>query len=946
MTPERWELLEPLIDAALDLVPEQRDAYLDVIRADSPALGAEVARLLTEVDGASSLLERAATERFGLLLGDAPMPMPALLDGRFAVDRELGRGGMSIVYAAHDREYDRAVAVKVLRSEIVATLGVDRFQHEIKILAKLQHPHIVPLFSAGVVNGRPYFIMPLVEGESLRARLARGGLPVADVVSILRDVCKALAYAHAHRVVHRDIKPDNVMLSGDAALVTDFGIAKAIAESLKSADLQGTNENALVTQAGTLVGTPTYMAPEQATGSGTADERSDLYALGCLAYELLTGAPPFGSRPLKDIVRAHIEEVPRPIDAARVDVPPTLAALIMRCLEKSPDARPQSAREVLRALEDSDAVSSADGASVTRRRFAWGGTAVMTAALLVAGIIVAWRSRRVDPDTVRFVVSVPSNQRPEESQFGPPIALSPDGRDLVYVGRAATGAQLYIRRLDQRTTQPIEGTAGGDAPFFSPDGTSLGYWAGSKIRKIPIAGGVSIPLTDAWFIFGATWVRDDLIVIGSHPTDTRLAKINAAGGDPRPFPVARVGQWPVTLPGGKLFLFTGDSGTISLVGPDDSIATSLGVRGQAVGVLDHWLVYTRAGGALMAVDVDLGRRRVTGTPVQVLDSILVRSAAVAANGTLVYIRRSTVRRASLVDISSSRAHPLTMEPQDLRFPVLSPDGRRIAFEMPLPGGSDIFLYDLASMKFNRLTFGLGAERPSWTPDGKRVGFTRNAPSSSGASWIRADGNGPASVLYDSLPGGTDGINELTFSPDGRSAVMRDGAALTKRDLWLLPLNGQPGVARVATPLERGTFNELMPRISPDGRRLAFVSDSSGSNEVYVRPFPENGAHVRVSIGGGMEPVWAPDGAAIFYRSNGKFVKATFAAGSPPVVAVRRELFEDKYVASTRHQQFDVTRDGRKLLVLDPAEENGEEISVIIGWLRELRRQMAGTNTSK
>ena len=941
MTSERWALIEPLFDAALDLAAEQRHAYVDAIREARPALGADVDFLLAEVDSDSSLFARAAAERFGLLLGEPPAPMPALLDGRFAIESELGRGGMSIVYAAHDREYDRRVAVKVLRPEIVVAIGVERFEHEISVLAKLQHPHIVPFFSAGTVNGLPYFTMPLIEGESLRTRLAGGGLPIADVLAILRDVSKALAFAHAHGVVHRDIKPDNVMLSGGAVLVTDFGIAKAVAESLKTADLLATMDSAMITQAGTLVGTPTYMSPEQALGDGTADHRADIYAVGCLAYELLSGAAPFGRRKPAEMVKAHIAEAPLPVQAVRADVPEELAVLVMRCLEKSPDARPQSAREMLQALEEVGTHQPGPAATAPRPRFAWRNLGVAVAVVLLVATALVWRSRQsVDPATVRFAVSIPANQRPAENHYGPPIALSPDGRDLVYLGRAEKGSQLYLRTLDEANTRPIAGTEGGDAPFFSPDGQWLGFWANAQIRKVPIAGGASTALTDVWWMYGATWVTNDLIMVGAHPAEDRLAKLSAAGGDLRPFPAARVGQLPISMTGGKLVLFRGDSGFISLVAPDDASATRLDVRGTPVGVLERWLVYVRGGGALMAVEMDVGRRRVSGVPVQVLGGTLVRAAAVAANGTLVFIRRSTTRRAVLVDISTGAAKPLTNEPRDLAFPVFSPSGRQIAFEMAAPKGRDIFTYDIALATFTRLTFDGSAERPSWAPDGKHVGFTRFESHVGAAAWIAADGSGTVEALLDSLSPDASGIREITFSPDARFAVMRDDAALTKRDLWLVPLKGASGNQGVATPLERTPFNELMPRVSPDGRSLAFVSDVSGSDEVYVRPFPGNGAHIQVSAGGGMEPVWSPDGRGLFYRSNGTFMLAALSAGSPPTVVARRTLFEDKYVASPMHPQYDVTRDGRRLLVLEPAEANGEEISVVLGWVRELRAQMA------
>ena len=343
--PPDWKALGPLLDAVLDAAPERRATLIVELSAGDPARQRFLAHLVAECERDGPLLDRPVVERFGSLAAEPDQPLlPDLLADRYQTCRELGRGGMARVYLARDLKHGRDVAIKVIRPELAASLGHDRFLREIEIAARLRHPNIVPLYDSGQAGDSLYFVMPYEEGESLRTRLEAGPLPVADAVSVLRDVARALAYAHEHGVVHRDVKPDNVMLSGGAAVVPDFGIAKAVSAALT--DVSGPT----LTQSGSAIGTPAYMAPEQATGDPSIDHRADLYSFGCLAYEVFTGQPPFPDRAMHLVIAAHLATTPRAVGALRTDVPPAVAALIARCLEKDPAARPQSARELLDAL--------------------------------------------------------------------------------------------------------------------------------------------------------------------------------------------------------------------------------------------------------------------------------------------------------------------------------------------------------------------------------------------------------------------------------------------------------------------------------------------------------------------------------------------------------------------------------------------------------------------
>lgn len=618
--------------------------------------------------------------------------------------------------------------------------------------------------------------------------------------------------------------------------------------------------------------------------------------------------------------RADLEATPGPELAAAADRirQGSLAALDSRLL-----TTPTAAASLLAGSEE---------AAVPRWRLLapWVLAFVILSAI---GWVMVRRQSAGLPQTVRFTVTMPTQISP--TTYGPAIAVSPDGEDLVYVGQGRVRPQLFLRTLDQATARALAGTEDGQAPFFSPDGRWIGYWARGRIWKIPATGGESTPLADSWWVSGVTWLTQDLIVLGRTPGNEGLKLLNAAGGEPRDLPLSRRGDRPVALPGGKQLLFGGSKGIISLAAIGDSAATPLGVIGEPIGVLDHWMIYLRSGGALMALPMDLERRKVTGTPVQLLNGTLVLSAALAANGTLVYIRRSTDSRAMLVTLSGE-ATPLFEEQRDLAFPAVSPDGQQVAFMTPSSAGNSISLYDIPSKTFSRLITVYG-ERPAWTGDGRRIGYTGG-----GVFSVASDGSGRVDTLLDMISAHDAGIREVTFSPDGRYAVLRNDGRDTKRDLWLLP--AAPGTPRARpVPLELTPVDELMPRVSPDSRHLVFVSDASGSYEVYLRPFPGSGPNLQVSTGGGTEPVWAPDGQGIFYRANGRVMLASLSLDAPLRVVGRRALFEDKYLSYQVHQQYDVMPDGRRLLMLEPiqpGDQEGQVVFVVVGWLRELRQQLA------
>ena len=440
----------------------------------------------------------------------------------YVLERELGGGGMSRVFVAEEVALGRRVVVKVLAPDLRDTVSVERFRREVRLAARLQHPHIVPLLAAGALpSGALFYSMPFVEGETLSATLAReGALPVTDAVALLRDIASALAYAHRHGVVHRDVKPGNVFRTDGGAVVADFGIAKAIRAARDGAPSRDGIRSAALTQLGTSLGTPAYLAPEQAAGDAV-DHRADLYSLGVVAYEMLAGRPPFEGRTAQQLLAAHVTEPPEPLHRRRPTVPPGLAALVMRLLEKHPADRPQSADDVLRTL-DTSASLAAPGphprSSAAVRWLPWAVAAVAVCAALATALVAALARRAHDAEPrprVAAAIPLPAGLDPSRGS-GAEFAVAPDGTRLAFVARDAAGrAALWVRPLDSLTARPVDGTEGASRPFWSPDGAALGFFAAGQLQTVDLRrGGPARTLCPVSRPSGGTWTSAGVIIYG------------------------------------------------------------------------------------------------------------------------------------------------------------------------------------------------------------------------------------------------------------------------------------------------------------------------------------------------------------------------------------------------------------------------------------------------
>jgi serine/threonine-protein kinase len=856
---------------------------------------------------------------------------------------------MATVFLARDVKHDRKVALKVLDPELGAVLGAERFLAEIKVTANLQHPNLLPLFDSGEAGGLLFYVMPFVEGESLRARLDREKqLPVDEAVRIATAVANALDYAHSHGVIHRDLKPENILLQAGQPVVADFGIALAVSNA----------GGARITQTGLSLGTPQYMSPEQATGDRSVDGRTDIYSLGAMTYEMLTGEPPHTGTTTQAIVAKLMTEDVRPLTVLRRNVPPHVDAAVRHALEKLPADRFGTAHEFADALNarwaagtagiaspaapdtSSPAASGSRGGvrAAVDRAF---GSRVATVAgfVLAAGVAAAWwlSARRAEAPAVHMAFFVTPSQ-PLGAVLGRSVAISWDGKTVVYATADSVGRdRLFARTLDDLQLRAIAGTDGAQYPFFSPDGRSVGFFDGRQLRKVSLEGGTPTLVADLPNgMQGASWGPRGIVI----SSEGKLALVPAGGGAPRTLAAgdSTPAYWPVVIANGEAVLYSntlGPNAQLAVATIPDGSRTVFDLQGTPLGVVDGQLIYGRADGALMAAPFDERRLRVTGNPTVMVGEVGQNTAtgeakaAVSASGSLVYLRGFEALQLVRADARGA-ARPLSVPPGMLNYPRFSPDGKRVVLDLASGGRTDVWIYELASGASQRLTTeGTLNHRPEWSPDGKRILYRSNRTGHNTTLWWQpADGSGAAQLLVAAR--GRD-VWQGSLAPDGRTLVYRTGT-VGQADIWYRRLEGDTAQQGIATT----SFTEYGPRISPDGRWVAYASNASGGFQVYVRPFPGPGAEIPISVGGGQVPVWSRDGRRIFYANGQKLIAATVATSPMFAVTARQVLFEGIHVTGAGHAEFDVSPDGQSFLMLRPVTGREEQIVVIHNWKTELR----------
>ncbi len=891
----------------------------------------------------------------------------ALAD-RYRIERELGHGGMATVYLAMDLRHDRNVAVKVLRPELAAVIGAERFLAEIKTTAALQHPHILPLFDSGEVAGQLFYVMPLIEGESLRDRLTREKqLPIADAVRIASEVASALDYAHRRGIIHRDIKPENILLHDGRALVADFGIALAASKA----------GSTRMTETGMSLGTPHYMAPEQAMGEREITARADIYALGCVTYEMLTAEPPFQGATAQAIIARVMTERPRALTLQRHTIPSHVEAAVLTAIEKLPADRFATAAEFAAALASETAATRARAGTALRPGVTAPGSRrlplALGAALVVTTALALWGWMRPQSTAGRavrrYAVELTGDGSLSTIQVSV-MALSADGGRLAYLGRSAAGVlQLWIRDRDQLHARPLPGTERASSPAFSPDGKQIAFYsdANDGLMTMSLEGGSPTLVTDSLRSSGGcAWGRDDFIYCnasfgGSHG----IVRVPAHGGqienvttlDSVTHAFAHI--YPVLLPSGRGLVYAifygptrATEGDIAVVDFKTHTSRVLlrGIRARYL-PSGHLLV-GRPDGSAVLVPFDEKRLTTTGPAVPVLTGITVIAGYttefdVSERGDLVYYAGQPQQvRERVEPVWVSRSGAITAIDSGWIFNrpfnggmTLSPDGRSLAVAIGGEGTSDIWIKQLTHGPLSRLTFeDFLKYRPTWSPDGREVTYIAD-PGNNNASIYRkrSDGSGTPERLYSSRLS----VAEALWSHDGKWLVVRN--TQPTRDISAL----RPGEDTTLVPIvATAKFEERAPTLSPDGRFIAYQSDESGRDEIYVRPFPKaDDGRWQLSIAGGAEPLWSRSGREVFYRaSSGEMMTVPVTTTPSFSPGSARPLFDAKrFARAPAYRAYDVTPDDQRFVMLrsldDSTGQGTSQLVFVDNWSEELRTKL-------
>ena len=892
--------------------------------------------------------------------------------GPYEIVAPLGAGGMGEVYRARDTRLERTVAIKILRAHLTHDLEAkERFNREARVISGLSHPNICHLYDVGVHDGTSYLVMEYLEGETLADRLRKGPLPLDSFLKIGIEVCEGLEKAHCSGVVHRDLKPGNIMLTKNGTKLMDFGLAKAIPTATATPGLTASFDTPAASQPltaqGTVMGTFQYMAPEQVEGR-EADARSDIFSLGAVLYEMITGKRAFEGKSPLSVASAIIEKDPPPIRSIKPMSPLALDHAIRRCLAKDREERWHTARDLGFELKWIAETGLEVGGTVPiaarhgfRNRLTWGIAGMLALATIGVAVVLLRRTPK-PPPPVRLSADIGADARIDIGH-GPSVVLSPDGAKLAFVASGSDQTRrLYVRSIDELRATALSGSEDAEEPFFSPDGQWLGFFADRKLKKISVEGGAAVTICDAPYGRGASWSEDGTIVFAP-AARVALSEVSSGGGAPRPLTTldqgtAEVTQlWPQWLPGSKAVLFT-SSGQWSSFEEADIVAFTIASE-QRKTVLHggYYARYIRSRhilymheGTLFLVPFDPGSLQVTGTPVPVLDGISANPGdgsaqfSLSESGTMAYVAGRSRRPLTSIEWMDRQGNftPVREPPGDYYAPGLSPDGKRLALAINDGKRIDIWVYDLAHDTMTRLTFAGNNLSPLWTPDGQRITY-RVLQKGGGTDlfWTRADGTGGTLQLTPTKARRFLG----SWHPDGRLLIFNQVTAANS-SIFTLAIGGsekegwKPGEPQ---PLPGGSSFEDEPSFSPDGRWLAYRSDESGDFEIYVRSYPGPGGKWQISTAGGAVPKWSNDGKQLFYRTeDNQIMFVSYTASGDSFHADKPQLwspgqFSDRLGAVN----FDLNPDGKRIVVLSvPADENPPitRITFVFNFFDELRRK--------
>jgi serine/threonine-protein kinase len=893
---------------------------------------------------------------------------PGQFLGPYRIDSFLAAGGMGGVYRATDTRLHRDVAIKVSAARFS-----ERFGREARVIASLNHPHICQLYDVG----SDYLVMEFIDGAALK-----GPLPAGKSIEYARQILDALDAAHRKGITHRDLKPANILLTKGGVKLLDFGLAKrAVAKTTEeNTGATETMANGL-TQAGVVVGTPQYMSPEQAEGR-EVDARSDIFSFGAVLYELITGKKAFEGKTAAGIIAAVLREIPVSMTALVPMTPPALDRIVHRCLEKDPDDRWQTARDLKHALEDLRLNEPAVARPLPRAGFwRWSLTAALVIALGITAVLL-YRATRPIPHTLVRISSeltggpdlvkawrLDQNTIIVKPAPGTSLALSPDGTRIATSVQDVDGkARLATRELDQSRFVPLSGTENATSPFFSPDGQWIAFFAEGKLKKAPVQGGAPVTLSEAGNFASGSW-GDDGNIIAALDGRVALSRVPSAGGAPTPVTQLEKGElthfFPQVLPGSHAVLFTSSG----FAGPDDynidvvSLDTHERKTVQRGGILGRYLpsghlVYLQQN-KLIAAPFSLSKLTVTGDSHVLLDDVSYLTPSslgdfdFSRTGTFVYISGQGDKPRSIFWLDrAGKTQPLHPAPgfyNSLRF---SPDGKHLAFV----GETGIWVEDVERDTTVRLTAMSGSNGfPLWTPDGKHIVFGSTNQRNPGIYWIRADGSGEPQRLMETQAAEGIGTSPSSFSPDGNQLAVYDvGRRGLDADIGIVSIEGDRDHPRVGKrePFLRASGVALRafsaPALSPDGRWMAYALGESGRSEVYVQPFPGPGGKVQISHEGGLFPIWSPTGRELFFLSpEPRIMVVDYTATGDSFVAGKPQLWSDKQIlfrdGGGPFPPYAIAPDGKRFAVLlypdgTVAHQRTVQLTFLLNFFDELRRR--------
>jgi serine/threonine protein kinase/Tol biopolymer transport system component len=870
--------------------------------------------------------------------------------GPYEIVASLGAGGMGEVYRAKDTRLSRDVAIKILPASISKDpIARQRFAREAKTISGLNHPNICALHDVGSQDGIDYLVMECVEGETLAKRLEKGPLPLEQVLKYGIEIASALEKAHRSGVVHRDLKPGNVMLTSTGAKLLDFGLAKpgtaftTFSPSSSAATTTTLDSPAPISTAGMIVGTIQYMSPEQLEGK-EADARSDIFALGTVLYEMTTGRRAFDGKSQLSIASAILQKEPTPVTAIQPTSPASLDYVIRTCLAKNSDDRFQTAHDLKLQLnwlsQSSGAAFQLPLSKLRPRRY----VGVIAGSVLLALVVMTFLLLfKMSPDrapgtplgSIRFTIALPLSQE-LAADATQALALSPDGKHLAYVAAEKGVSHLFVRRLDQFAPVEIPDSESATFPFFSPNGDWVAFFSQGKLKRVPADGGDPVLICPLPTFFGGTWTPDDIIVV-TLPS-SGLATVPATGGPLRGVTIASdkatYPQGPAWFPGpgGDWIAFTdylGNTRRVDALNLATGELRSLVNNAQSPYYSEGHLVYY-SGGMLWAVAFDPKKLAVMGDPTQVAtgvaESNYVAQASASSNGTLVYAPGPAgmfLRNLYLVNRTGSEKK-LDVPMQDYVDPAMSPDGKRIAVAIRSgTEGQQIAVYERdRGVLTHILANGKNNVAPSWTPDGKDLLFDiYDLAGKRGIYRVASDGSSPPQLVRE-----TTVSSHVTSAAGGYAAVMVNDP-VTSTDLWLLNLRSPFEMH----PFKQTPATERQGSLSPDGRWMAYASNLSGRSEIYVEPVPGPGGRWQISMEGGEQPRWARGSGEIFYRNGSKMMSALVQLQPVFRAAKPVELFDRRFDRGAGVASYDVSPDGKTFLMVRSQYQNPTEIRVIIGW---------------